>query len=110
MAFGISFGKIKLQDNDTIFSISYNGTVRLIINKSTGAVTFGAVDGTGVSDLSATGFRGADFRLTGYLALKTYSSIQIGSLIVPEGTVVYNITDHKLKVYNGSTWETVTSA
>lgn len=59
MSWGYSFGRIKFLDNDTIFSISYNGTVRFIINKTIGTVTIGAVDGTGVNAIVANLFEGA---------------------------------------------------
>ena len=40
--------------------------------------------------------------------LTTTQRDKLGS--VAEGTVVYNLTTHKLNVYTGSAWEVVTSA
>lgn len=65
MTRGFSFGKIQLRDDDTIFSISYNGTVRFIINKSTGKSTFGAVDGTGAMEILTGAVRAENFCFVG---------------------------------------------
>lgn len=48
------FGDVKLIDTDTLFKIEEDSTVRLIINKSTGALTLGSSDGTGSGALSCS--------------------------------------------------------
>lgn len=47
------FGLLKLIDTGTVFKIEYGGTVRFIINKTTGYVTIGATDGSPNTTLGA---------------------------------------------------------
>jgi len=56
-----NFGLIKTKDTGTVFEIEYNGTVRFIINKSNGAITAGAVDGTGANDIYSGGVRAVNY-------------------------------------------------
>lgn len=127
-----NFGKIKFIDDDTIFSISYNGTVRLIINKTTGAITFGAADGnpdtsvygtnvyaettmnvgslsTGAGVLNVTGasILAGPASITGttsYLQLPVLTSTQRDALTPSAGMMIYNSTTLKLEVYYGGVW------
>lgn len=130
MAKGFSFGKIKLIDNDTTFSITYDGTVRFLINKSSGNATFGAVDGTGATGISAnTGYitnlnvntnsSGAyDLNVvgtagietlemtstSGYVLFPSLTTTQRDALSKTDGKVVFNGDDNKLQVCVGGSW------
>ena len=45
------------------------------------------------------------------VVLKNYTTTEVNALTgVEEGTIVYDTTLNKLKFYNGSAWQTVTSA
>jgi len=45
------------------------------------------------------------------IVLKTYTTTEIAALTgMIEGTIVFDTTANKLKFYNGTAWETVTSA
>jgi len=56
-----SYGLIKTIDTGTLFKIEYNGTVRLIINKTNGQMTLGSADGTGSLDLYSGGVRAVNY-------------------------------------------------
>lgn len=122
-----NFGLIKLIDTGTVFKISYNGTVRMTINKTSGAITFGAADGTGVGQgvfgevsINATTGVAEKFycednaRITGYLTMSggagTYlqmpslTGTQRDALTPAAGMVVYNSTTSKLQCYAGGVW------
>lgn len=129
MAKGFSFGKIQFRDDDTLFTISYNGTIRFIINKTTGSVTFGAVDGTGAVAITADGVQSTtgdftgqlnialgevlDMNINGQLAIEGTTSVlkvsrltatQRDALTPAQGMIVFNTTATKLQVYNGLAW------
>jgi hypothetical protein len=45
------------------------------------------------------------------VVLKSYTTTEVNALTgMEEGTIVYDTTLNKLKFYNGSAWQTVTSA
>ncbi len=49
-------------------------------------------------------------RVDGSISLRRYTTAQRDALSVAEGTVIYNVTTHKLNVRVAAGWEAVTSA
>lgn len=111
MAAGKDFGKIKLYDNDTIFTITYDGTIRFIIDKATGAVTLGAVAGTGAVSLTVKSLSVAEQIIqTGtntksYLQIPVLTTAQRDALSgAANGMLIYNSTLGKFQGYEAGAW------
>ncbi len=77
------FGELKEIDTGTLLKLEYGGTVRIIINKSTGKVTFGATENTGAVDIVADDI-GADLIQTNQLDIGNKVKLLTASAQLPE--------------------------
>lgn len=121
------FGLLKLIDTGTVFKVEYNGTVRIVINKTSGAITFGSSDGTGSLlsqfgsvTINATGGYAEDLAVEGdtqvtgylkmtggagsYLKFPNLTTTEKDALAKTDGLVVYDSTLGKLQVCSAGAW------
>lgn len=122
-----TFGTTKIIDTGSVTKIECDGTVRFVIDHTSGDITAGAVAGTGaglimageVNVAATTGvsekfYVEGNSQLTGYLTMSggagtyfkapTLTTTQRDALTPAAGMVVYNSTASKLQCYAGGVW------
>lgn len=96
MTFKKSFGLITFQDTGTVFSISYNGTTRFTLNKTSGFITIGATDGSmgtnalAAGDMYANGVHIGTSLSSGAEALNVTGNFAITGQSLLNGTIKFS--------------------